>query len=220
MATPLTFTRRRALELGGSALAVAALAGSSAAPALAQNATVPLDALLKEGPVADIWLGEKSAPITIVEYASTTCSHCAAFHAGTFKELKSKYIETGKVRFVLREFPLNPVDMAAYMLARCSGDDKRYAVVDLLFSQQKAWVTDKPLVGLSALLKQTGMSQSSFESCLKDKAMYDKIGEARDLASEKFGVNSTPTFFVNGQRLVGDVSLAEMEKVMLPLIKG
>ncbi len=217
MATPFTITRRRALELSGSALAVAALAGS---PAQAQSATVPLDALLKEGPMPDLWLGDKNAPVTVVEYASTTCPHCAAFHAGTFKELKSKYIETGKVRFVLREFPLNPVDMAAYMLARCSGDDKRYAVVDLLFSQQKAWITDKPLVGLSSLLKQTGMSQSSFESCLKDKAMYDKIGEARDLASEKFGVNSTPTFFVNGQRLVGDVSLTEIEKIVLPLIKS
>jgi protein-disulfide isomerase len=216
MATPFTFTRRRALELGGGALALAALTGQGA---LAQNAEVALDALLKEGPLPDLWLGEKNAPVTIVEYASTTCSHCAAFHAGTFKELKSKYIDTGKARFVLREFPLNPVDMAAYMLARCAGDDKRYAVVDLLFSQQKAWITDKPLVGLSSLLKQTGMSQSSFESCLKDKAMYDKIGEARDLASEKFGVNSTPTFFINGQRMVGDISLAEMEKVMLPLIK-
>lgn len=219
MAPTLPTTRRGLLGIAGSGLALAA-AGALPQNAAAQNAKVPLDQLLEEGPVKDIWLGKADAPVTVVEYASTTCSHCAAFHNGAFKELKTKYIDTGKVRFVLREFPLNPVDMAAYMLARCSGDDKRYAVVDLLFSQQKNWITDKPLAGLSALLRQTGMSQSEFETCLKDKELYDKLGQARDRAAEKFGVNSTPTFFINGTRMVGDRSLAEFEKAMEPYLKG
>ena len=202
MATNFLPTRRRALELAGSAIALAAL---SPLPALAQGANVSPEALLQEGPLPDLWLGDKAAPVTIVEYASTTCSHCATFHNTTFKELKTKYIDTGKVRFVLREFPLNNVDLAAYMLARCSGEDKRYPVVDLLFAQQKAWMNDKPVASLSGLLRQTGLSQENFEACLKDSALYDKMTKARDIATEKFAVSSTPTFFINGQRQVGAV---------------
>ena len=215
--TKLTATRRRFLEIAGCGVAFAALP-ALATSAFAQAASVSQEALLKEGPLPDLWIGSKDAPVTIVEYASTTCSHCATFHNTTFKELKEKYIDTGKVRFVLREFPLNPVDMGAYMLARCS-DDKRDAVVGLLFAQQKAWANDKPLAGLSQILRQTGMPQERFESCLKDQALYNKLTEARDLAAKEFGVNSTPTFFVNGVRLVGAVSLAEMEKVILPALK-
>ncbi|MFN3889114.1 MAG: DsbA family protein [Beijerinckiaceae bacterium] len=215
--TNFTTTRRRLLEIAGCGVALATLP-AFAGPAFAQAASVSRDALLKEGPLPDLWMGSKDAPVVIVEYASTTCSHCAAFHNGTFKELKTKYIDTGKVRFVLREFPLNPVDMGAYMLARCS-DDKRDAVVSLLFAQQQAWANDKPLAGLSQILRQTGMSQDRFESCLKDKALYDKLSEARDLASKEFGINSTPTFFVNGTRLVGNASLAEFEKLILPGLK-
>ncbi|MBX9760647.1 MAG: DsbA family protein [Beijerinckiaceae bacterium] len=219
--TNLTTTRRRILEIAGAGLALAALpAGLTAlsAPALAQAAGVSKEALMKEGPLPDLWQGSKDAPVVIVEYASTTCSHCAAFHTTTFKELKEKYIDTGKVRFVLREFPLNPVDMGAYMLARCS-DDKRDAVVSLLFSQQKVWANEKPLAGLNQLLRQTGMSQERFEACLKDQDLYNKIAEARDIAGKDFSVNSTPTFFVNGVRMVGAVTLAEMEKVILPALK-
>ena len=133
--TTFRTTRRRFLELAGTGAALASFPGLIA-PAFAQAAAVSREALMKEGPLPDLWMGAKDAPVTIIEYASTTCSHCAAFHGGTFKELKDKYIDTGKVRFVLREFALNPVDMAAYMLARCS-DDRRDAVVGLLFSQQK-----------------------------------------------------------------------------------
>jgi protein-disulfide isomerase len=213
--TTFTTTRRRLLQTAACGVAIVAFPGLAATAWAQQAQSVSKDALLKAGPLPDIWMGSKDAAVTIVEYASTTCSHCAAFHNGTFKELKTKYIDTGKVRFVLREFPLNPVDMAAYMLARCS-DDKRDAVVSLLFSQQSAWANDKPLAGLSQLLRQTGMSQERFEACLKDKALYDKLGEARDLATKEFNVNSTPTFFINGARLVGNASLAEFEKLILP----
>jgi protein-disulfide isomerase len=220
--TNLTTTRRRILQIAGSGLAIAALPvgfASLSSPAFAQAAGVSREALLREGALPDLWQGSKDAPVTIIEYASTTCSHCATFHNTTFKELKEKYIDTGKVRFVLREFPLNPVDMGAYMLARCS-DERRDAVVNLLFAQQKAWANDKPLAGLSQILRQTGMSQERFESCLKDQALYNKLSEVRDVAAKDFGVNSTPTFFINGVRLVGAVTLAEMEKVILPALKS
>ena len=194
---------------------LAACGGSTEPP----QDTVPVADLMARQALPDNAIGDPDAPVTIVEYASMTCSHCAHFHETTYPTLKSKYIDTGKVRFVLREFPLNNVDLAAYMLARCSGEDKRYPVVDLLFAQQKAWMNDKPVASLSGLLRQTGLSQEKFEACLKDSALYDKMTKARDIATEKFAVNSTPTFFINGQRQVGALSMAEMEKVILPFLK-
>ena len=146
-----------------------AVLGDPAAPALAQGAGVASDVLMAGEALPDVALGAKEAPVTIVEYASMTCAHCAGFYATTFPELKSKYINPGKVRFILREFPLDPLAAAAFMLARCAGDDKRNAVVDLLFAQQKTWaLTDKPLEFLAALLKQTGMSQKTFDACLEN----------------------------------------------------
>ena len=166
-------------------------------------------------------LGASDAPVTIIEYASMTCLHCAAFYATTFPDLKSKYIDTGKVRFILREFPLDPLAAAGFMLARCAGDDKRNAIVDLLFAQQKNWAfTDKPVEALASLLKQTGMSQSSFEACLKNQDLYDKIAKVHDHAAEKFGVTATPTFFINGKKQNGEMPLDTLEKLLDPLLKG
>jgi protein-disulfide isomerase len=159
--------------------------------------------------------------VTIVEYASMTCSHCAAFHATTYPVLISKYVDTGKARFVLREFPLDPLATAAFMLARCAGPDKRNAMVDLLFQQQKNWAfTENPIEALSGLVKQTGMSQESFDACLKDQDLHEKINEIRDHAAEKFGVNATPTFFINGVRHSGEITPEELDKLLEPLLKG
>ncbi|MFM9161908.1 MAG: DsbA family protein, partial [Methylocystis sp.] len=149
-----------------------------------------------------------------VEYASMTCSHCAAFHHDVLPELKKNFIETGKIKFILREFPLDPLATAAFMLARELGD-KRNAVVDLLFLQQKNWAfTEKPLDGLANVLKQTGMGQEKFETILKDQILFDKINKIRDRASEKFGVNSTPTFFINGDKYTGEINYADFEKII------
>jgi protein-disulfide isomerase len=192
-----------------------------ARPALAQGADVAVSELMAPGTLPDIPLGASDAPVTIIEYASMTCTHCAAFSVTTFPELKKKYVDTGKVRFILREFPLDPIATAGFMLARCSGDSKRNAVVDLLFAQQKNWAfTQKPLETLAGLLKQTGMSQASFDACLKDQALYDKILKVHDRAADKFGVSATPTFFINGKREKGEISLEALDKLLEPLVKG
>lgn len=211
-------TRRTALALGAAALAAAGLGASSA---LAQNVSAPVDQLMAKQALPDVWIGRENAPVTIIEYASMTCSHCASFHAGTFKELKTKYIDTGKVRMSLREFPFDPLATAAFMLARCEGPDKRGAMIDLLFAKQRDWAaSDKPFEGLVALTRQAGMSQENFEKCLKDKELYDNVSKVRDEATQKFNVRSTPTFFINGTMLAGDLPLDQFAKIIDPIVAG
>lgn len=212
MSFPLfALSRRRLLAIAAGALAFAAT------PALADKTAagkVALDELMAPNALPDVVQGAADAPVTIVEYASMTCSHCAAFHHEVFPALKKTYVDTGKVKFILREFPLDPLATAAFMLARELGD-KRDAAVDLLFSQQKNWAfTDKPLDGLANVLKQTGLGQEKFEAILKDQALYEKVNKVRDRAAEKFGVNSTPTFFINGDKFTGEMSVADFDKII------
>ncbi|MGH6853564.1 MAG: DsbA family protein [Methylocella sp.] len=190
-------------------------------PTIARRRTRQGSFVMSGEAVPDVALGASDAPVTIVEYASMTCGHCAGFYATTFPELKSKYIDPGKVRFILREFPLDPLAAAGFILARCAGDDKRNAIVDLLFAQQKNWAfTNKPLEVLSALLKQTGMSQKTFDACLKNQDLYDKIAKVHDRAAEKFGVTATPTFFINGKKETGEMTPDALEKLLGSLLKG
>jgi protein-disulfide isomerase len=208
-------TRREALALLGSAVATAALLRGL--PALAQEVS-PQD-LAVPGPLGDVALGPENAKVTIIEYASLTCSHCAAFHKDTYPALKQRYVDTGQVRFILREFPLDPLATAGFMLARCDGDAKYYPVTDLLFDQQKTWAfSDKPVDALQQMMRQAGFSQEKFETCLRDQKLYDAVNAVRTRASDKLGVNSTPTFFINGQRHPGNLSIDEIEKIIKPLL--
>ncbi len=218
-------SRREIFEMAAAAgltiAGVACVIGDLRDPAAAQGVEVPLDQLLAGEALPDVVLGKADAPVTIVEYASMTCSHCAAFHATTYPELKRKYIDTGKVRFILREFPLDPLATAGFMLARCVGDDKRTAIVDLLFAQQKNWAfTEKPVESLANLVKQAGVAQEAFEACLKDQDLYAKINKVRDHAAEKFGVNATPTFFIDGKKQNGELTPEALDKLLEPLLKG
>ena len=220
MSLPFWTTRREFLgALGATAAATALTAGII--PAFAQAVgNVPVADLMADNALPDSWLGSADAPVTIIEYASMTCPHCAHFHAEGFPVLKSKFIDTGKVRFVLREFPFDPLAVAGFMLARCAGD-KREAMIELLFAQQKNWAfTDKPLQGLTTLIKQAGMSQQTFDACLQDKALYDNVNAVRDRGAQKFGVDATPTFFINGKKVSGDMSPEELDKQILPLLKS
>lgn len=219
LANSLVLTRR-SFAAGATALALAgSLAVAGAAPAAAQGAGPTVDQLMAPGALPDLWIGKADAPVTIIEYASMTCSHCATFHTVTFPELKKKYLDSGKARFVLREFPLDPLAAAAFMLARCSGDEKREAVVSLLFAQQRGWImAEKPVDALAGLMKQTGMSQDKFDACLKDRDLYGNVNKVRERASKDFGIDSTPTFFINGKKFNGDMTPAQMDKALEPLL--
>jgi len=208
-------TRRQALERLGTAAATALVLTSL--PALAQNVS-PAD-LAVPGPLGDVALGPADAKVTIIEYASMTCPHCAAFHQETWPELKKRWVDTGKVRFVLREFPLDPLATAGFMLARCDGENKYYPIVDLLFSQQRAWAyAERPLDALRQMMKQAGFSQEKFDSCLKDQKLYDAVNAVKNRGMDVFKVSSTPTFFINGQRHPGNLSIDEIEKVIKPIL--
>lgn len=206
-------TRRTAL----GALGAASLAGTIARPAYAQN-VAPAD-LAVPGPLGDAWIGSADAKVTVIEYASLTCTHCAHFHEATFPELKKRYIDTGQVRFTLREFPLDPLATAGFMLARADGGMRYYPLSDLLFDTQAKWAfVDKPLNALAQTVRQAGFSQEKFEATLRDQKLFDAVNAVKNRAVEQFKVDSTPTFFVNGQRVPGAVSIEEFEKVIKPLL--
>jgi protein-disulfide isomerase len=208
-------TRRQTLALLCSGTALALL--GSYFPALAQNVSV--QELATPGPLGDVAQGPADAKVTIVEYASLTCSHCAAFHQQTYPALKERYIDTGKVRYILREFPLDPLATAGFMLARCDGDPKYYPIVDMLFRQQRGWAfTDKPLDALRQMMRQAGFSQEKFDSCLGDQKLYDAVNAVKNRGIEAFKVESTPTFFINGQRFAGNMSIDELEKIIKPML--
>ena len=215
------------LKLGMGLAALAVVAASEFAPAaLAQRkkpapTEVPVDELMKPGPLPDLVLGNADAPITVVEYASMTCGHCAHFHTTVFPTLKEKYVDTGKVRFIMREFPLDNLAAAASMLARCAGDGKTFPLISVLFAKQDDWafVKGDPRPELLKFAKQAGFTQESFEKCLTDQKLLDDIAATRSRASETFGVNATPTFFVNGKKLNG-VDLADFEKAFEPILKS
>jgi protein-disulfide isomerase len=176
-----------------------------------------MDELMVPGPLGEKVLGDAKAPVTIIEYASVTCSHCAAFSNDVLPVLQSKYIDTGKVRYILREFPLDPLSAAGFMLARCAGDDKYFPMIEVLFRSQKGWVTaSDPVAALLNLSKQAGFTQESFEQCLTNQQLLDGVEWVRQRGAEKFGVNSTPTFFINGKIHRGAPGVEELDKLLAP----
>ncbi len=213
MTQPLFLSRR--LLLAGAAASAGILASGAA---FAADGKVDVKELMAPDALPDVWIGNADAPVTIVEYASMTCSHCATFHNETYPLLKKNYIDTGKVRFTLREFPLDALAAAAFMLARFAGD-KREALVDLLFAQQKNWAfVDKPLDALEQTVKQAGIGSDDFKKCLGDNALYQNVLKVRQRGADKFGVDSTPTFFINGERKKGEIAAGELDKTLAPFL--
>jgi protein-disulfide isomerase len=219
----LLFTRRFVTSAAPFALALSGLSGGLAAlvsgQARADDTVSPAD-LADAGPDGDITIGSDKAPVTVIEYASMTCPHCAHFSETTLPELQKRYIDTGKVRYTLRAFPLDALSAAGFMLARCGGKDKYMPIVETLFAKQPEWIVKEPLPPLKEIAKQFGIGESEFNECLANQKLLDSIQAVRDHAAQKLGVNSTPTFFVNGKKLVGDVSIDQMAKEIDPYLKS
>jgi protein-disulfide isomerase len=216
---------RRAFTAALSLTGLAALIGFSPlrliADAMAQSATA--SDVAKPVSLPDMALGPANASVTIIEFASMTCPHCAAFNKDVFPKIKSEYIDTGKIRYVFREFPLDIKAAAGSMLARCIAKDdsaKYFAVVDMLFKQQDDWVMKNTTETLTRIGKQAGLSQQAVEDCLKDQALLDKIAADQKYANEVLKVNSTPTFFINGEMIRGEASFEEFDKKIKSMLKS
>ncbi len=213
-------SRRHALNMGLSTLAVAGAGITTLAMTQHSFAQSAEASDMKVDPKVDNISGSMDAPVTLVEYSSMTCPHCANFHKLVLPELKEKYIDTGKVRYVLREFPLDRIAFAAAALARCSGEKKYFPFVEMLFRQQDSWSRGpgSPAPRLFKMAKQAGFDEKFFNDCMRDKDVSDRIQKVMDTGRD-YGVNSTPTLFVNGLKVNG-VSLSDIEKLMQPFLKG
>ena len=229
MFSSLSLSRRNLL--GGAAVTACGLtlAGSAsfafAAELPESQGKVDMAEVLKAGPLPEMALGDEKAKVTIVEYMSMTCPHCAHFHTTTFDPIKQKYVDSGKVRFIVREFPFDPVATAAFMLARTNPSNTKelsqpqqyFAMVSMLFKQQRAWAAPADGNVRNALLqasKIAGFTQESFEATLTNQKLLDDVNATMKRGADKFGVNSTPTFLINGNRYSGDMSVETMSALI------
>ena len=228
MSTNLPPISRRAMMIAAAATAASVpLAGpASAQRKAAAGADADVAELMKPGELPDLAIGAADAKVTVVEYASMTCGHCANFHKKVFPALKTKYVDTGKVRFIFREFPLDDLAAAASMLGRCAGGGsevaKSFDLTSILFEKQEDWAFAKgnQAAKLFEIAKQAGFTQESFDKCLTDQKLLEQISATRERGSKTFGVSSTPTFFINGKRLAEGPSLEAFEKAFDTLLKA
>jgi len=214
---------RRAFTAALSLTGLVALAGFSPLRLITEAMAQSAADVAKPQSLPDMAIGPANAAVTITEYASMTCPHCANFNETVFPKIKSEFIDSGKVRYVFREFPLDIKAAAGAMLARCIAKDdapKYFAVIDLLFRQQNEWVLKNTTETLTRIGKQAGLSQQQVEDCLKDQALLDKIAADQKYANEVLKVNSTPTFFINGEMLKGETSFDEFSKRINSLLKS
>ena len=217
---------RNILIVAGGVVAVAAIAAgvyfgarapSSPPPVAAVSA--PNKAALESVQAGDHVLGDPKAPITVIEYASLTCSHCAHFHTQILPEIKKKWIDTGKVKLVYRDFPLDQIAAKAAQIAECAGNDKYFGVVDIIFRGQPQWATAAdPLAELAKPLRIAGMGENEIKACLANDAMSNAVINDYK-GGEAMGVNSTPTLFINGQLYRGSRSVEELDGVFSKLAK-
>ena len=213
---------RRAITAALSLTGVAALSGRTRFDLIAAaSANGTAEDIADPASLPQMALGPTDAAVTVTEYASITCPHCAAFNENTFPKIKAAYIDTGKIRYVFSEFPLDPVAAASSVLSRCiaGGDSEKYfAVTDVLFRQNWSKVT-KPRETLNRIGKQAGLDERQVATCLKDEALFDSIVAERAYASAKLGIDATPTFLINGDKIVGETPFEEFDKRIKALLK-
>lgn len=191
-----------------------------AGAALLALAIVPGQALAQPA-TGDMALGDPNAPVTVVEFASMTCPHCAAFHHDSFPLLKAEFIDTGQVYFVFREFPLDNLALVAAVLARCAGPERYFPFVDALFRQQEAWSrSDDPFTSLVQLGQLGGVSRAQFEACTEDTELVNAVANSRMRAEQQYAVESTPSFVVNGVLVEGNLPWAEFAGILRSAAAG
>lgn len=224
------WSSQRMLMAAGAAALVLALAvvyflsqpsTSSSTSGGAVTQTAGDSSLMSPGPLPEMAVGPANAKVTIVEYASMSCPACANFHNVVYPEIKKQYVDTGMVRFIFREFPLNRIAVAASMLARCVPADRSKDLVAELFRRQEDWLVqgEQAVAKLFDTVKQAGFTKASFEKCLDDKALYDKVVAVRTRGDQQFGVRQTPTFFINGKKFNGAPTVAGLGKEIDALLK-
>ena len=217
---------RNILIVAGGVVAVAAIAAgvyfgtrAPSSPAPVAAVSTPSKSALESVQPGDHVMGDPKAPITVIEYASLTCSHCAHFHTQVLPEIKKKWIDTGKVKLIYRDFPLDQVAAKAAQIAECAGNDKYFGVVDIIFRGQPQWATAAdPLAELARPLRIAGMGENEIKACLANEAMSNAVINDYK-AGEAMGVNSTPTLFIDGQLYRGSRSVEELDGVFSKLAK-
>jgi len=208
-------------RLAGAAFLCLAFAASGALAASARqpDGTVDMAKVLQPGPLPELAMGDPGG-VPVVEYGSLTCPHCAVFSKETFPQLKKDYIDTGKVRFIFREFARNTLDVAAFVLTRCVGDDKAFAADEVLFAAQDKWAfADKPLEPLIAAMRPTGMTQAQATECLKNQKLADGIVAETKTAEEEIHISGTPTFVIDGKVYGGELTMDQLKAILDPLVK-
>ncbi|RCK99993.1 MAG: Protein-disulfide isomerase [Candidatus Tokpelaia sp. JSC189] len=182
--------------------------------------SVDLAKLMQPGPLNDMVEGSTNAPVTIVEYASITCSHCADFYQKTLPQIREKYVKTGKVRLIFREFAYDPRAAAGFMLSRCVAEDRYFPLIQVLFEKQAEWafVSDAKSA-LAKIAKFAGLNDKNFEVCLKNQKILDGLNATLQRGRDEFGITVTPTFFINGKRYEGVLSLGQMSAIIENLLK-
>jgi protein-disulfide isomerase len=211
------FARRAAAAAFVLAIAVCGAAQAQSAPT--PDGTVDMAKVLQPGPLPELAIGDPKG-VPVVEYGSLTCPHCATFDHEVLPPFKAAYVDTGKVHFIFREFSRNPLDVAAFVLARCVGDDKALATIDLLFSQQDKWAfVNDPLDALIGALRPTGLTKDKAMACLKDQSKADAMNAIVKTAVSTVKVSGTPTFVIDGKVYGGELTLKDLDAILKPLVK-
>ncbi|MDP1731564.1 MAG: DsbA family protein [Devosia sp.] len=212
----MTLNRRDTLILAASA-SIASFYGLGAAQA--QEGTTKDVAKLANVALPDRVLGSADAKVTVIEYASPTCPHCATFHNNVYPQFKTDYIDTGKVKFILRPFVRNVLDAVVFMLAEAAGEDQHHAVIETYFRTQDQWATsDTPRNAILEIAKQLGFTEQTFDAALTNQELFAAMETMRQQALDEFNLEGTPTFYINGKQLTGDKTLEQLKAEIDPLL--
>lgn len=214
----MKFNRRETIALAAAASALS-LCGISAAAAAEGDVIDQAKLMAPAGNIADKVLGNPDAPVTVIEYASPTCPHCATFHNTVYEPFKAAYVDTGKVKFILRPFVRNVLDAAIFMLAEAAGEENYHNVIATYFRTQAEWGTSQtPRDAIFNIATQLGFTQESFDAALTNQDLFTGMEAMREQALNEFGLQGTPTFYVNGKTLSGDKTLEQLAAEIDPLV--